>query len=258
MVAEACAELRAGCRERALDGGDVALDFWLAPGRRPGAERLAGRLAARGLPVALEWEEERADWEGAVRAFHRPVEVAGLLVRPPWTPPQPGLLDVVIDPGMAFGTGQHATTRGCLELLAALPPGPLVDVGTGSGVLAIAARRLGHDPVWALDADPLAVDATIRNARANGVGLRVARRTLGRDPLPAAPAVMGNLTSGLLVTLAEALFARPPERAVLSGLRPAEADRVLAAWAELGLGEIDRREEDDWAALLVAREAGAA
>jgi ribosomal protein L11 methyltransferase len=258
VVAEACAELRVGCRERALDGGDVALDFWLAPGRRPGAEALAGQLAARGLPVALDWEEERSDWEGAVRAFHRPVEVAGLLVRPPWTPPRPGLLDVVVDPGMAFGTGQHATTRGCLELLAALPPGPLADVGTGSGVLAIAARRLGHDPVWALDADPLAVDATIRNARANGVSLRVARRTLGRDPLPAAPAVLANLTSGLLGTLAEALAGRPPARAILSGLRPAEADGVLAAWAALGLREVDRREADDWVALLVARDGVAA
>jgi ribosomal protein L11 methyltransferase len=131
-------------------------------------------------------------------------------------------------------------------------------VGTGSGVLAIAARRLGHDPVWALDADPLAVDATIRNARANGVSLRVARRTLGRDPLAAAPAVLANLTSGLLGTLAEALAGRPPARAILSGLRPAEADGVLAAWAALGLREVDRREADDWVALLVARDGVAA
>ncbi len=116
-------------------------------------------------------------------AFHRPVEVAGrLLVRPPWEPPRAGLLDVEIDPGMAFGTAQHGTTRACLELLAGLP-GPragLLDAGCGSGVLSIAARRLGFDPVWSVDFDPLAVDATIANARRNGVGLRVARRTIGR------------------------------------------------------------------------------
>src|SRR5690606_664719 len=106
-----------------------------------------------------------------MRAFHTPVEVAGRLrVRPPWEPPREGLLDVVIDPGMAFGTAQHATTRACLELLCGLPAGgPLVDAGCGSGVLSVAARRLGFGPVWAIDSDPLSVEATVGNARRNGV-----------------------------------------------------------------------------------------
>ena len=97
---------------------------------------------------------------------------------------------------MAFGTGQHATTRACLELLAGLaadaPGASALDAGCGSGVLAIAARRLGLDPVWALDADPLAVEATLANARRNGVGLRVARRAIGADRLPAADLVAGE------------------------------------------------------------------
>ena len=119
---------------------------------------------------------------------------------------------------MAFGTGQHATTRACLELLASLPAGgSLLDAGCGSGVLAIAARRLGFDPVWALDADPLAVEATLGNARRNGVGLRVARRTIGEGALPAADVVLANLTGGLLAELAPALPEPGPRALVASG-----------------------------------------
>jgi ribosomal protein L11 methyltransferase len=154
---------------------------------------------------------------------------------------------------MAFGTGQHATTRACLELLAGLPAGPVLDVGCGSGVLAIAARRLGHEPVWALDVDPYAVEATRRNARANGVEIRVSEAALGRDPLPAVDAVLANLTAVLLRELAVALAPAPPERAVLSGLRPEEVPDVLAAFERLGLAEAERREADGWATLLVAR-----
>ena len=218
------------------------------------ADALRGALTAHGIAAEVEWAEEGDAWRTAMAAFHRPVEVAGrILVRPPWEPPRDGLLDVVIDPGMAFGTGQHATTRGCIALLAGLRPGPLVDVGCGSGVLAIAARRLGHDPVWALDADPLAVDATIANARANGVGLAVGLRVLGRDPIPPAPTVVANLTATLLGTLARVLAGDPPRAAVLSGLRVEEASDVVAAFAPLGLGERGRVEEDGWASLLVAR-----
>ncbi len=244
--------LGAGCRETEVAGGQVELDFWLPAAGAAVAAELRGRLP--GIPVEVSAAPETQDWQAALRAFHRPVEIGGRLwVRPPWAPPRAGLADVVVDPGMAFGTGQHATTRGCLELLCGLPPGPLVDVGCGSGVLAVAARRLGHDPVWAIDTDPLSVEATIRNARANGVGLRVARRTLGRDPLPAAPTVVANLTATLLVGLAEALAPAPPRRAVLSGLRPDEAPAVLDAFAPLGLAEAGRREADGWSALLVAR-----
>ncbi|MEW6582866.1 MAG: 50S ribosomal protein L11 methyltransferase [Actinomycetota bacterium] len=247
--------LGAGCRETVLPDGRVTLDAWVPRAR---AARVAGdaaaALGAASVAASVAVEDEDDSWRHAMLAFHKPVEIAGrLLVRPPWEPPRPGLADVVVDPGMAFGTGQHATTRGCLALLAALPPGPLVDVGCGSGILAIAARRLGHDPVWALDADPLAVEATIANARANGVGLVVARRDLARDRLPAAETVLANLTATLLRTLAGALAAAPPRAAVLSGLRVEEAPDVLAAFAPLGLRERDRVEEEGWAAIRVGR-----
>jgi ribosomal protein L11 methyltransferase len=252
VLAEACAAIGVGCREWPSDGTSVALDFWLPPSAVDGAERLCAELRRRGVAVELSAARDDGEWWDAFRAFHRPVEIGGRLrVRPPWHAPRPDLLDVVVDPGMAFGTGQHETTRACLELLVSLPLGPLVDVGCGSGVLAIAARRLGHDPVWALDADPLAVEATHRNARANGVALRVARRVAGRDPLPPAPTVLANLTATGLGGLARALRHAPPARAVLAGLRPQEADGALAAWAELGLRESARREADGWTTLLV-------
>jgi ribosomal protein L11 methyltransferase len=137
--------------------------------------------------------------------------------------------------------------------LAGLPLGPALDVGCGSGVLAIAARRLGHEPVWALDVDPMAVEATTRNARANGVEIRVSQAAVAREPLPPARAVLANLTASPLRELALALAPAPPERAVLSGLRPDEAPDVLDAYVRLGLAEVERREAEGWTTLLVAR-----
>ena len=140
-----------------------------------------------------------------------------MLVRPPWEAPRPPLLDVEIDPGMAFGTAQHATTRACLTLLAGLPAGgPLLDAGCGSGVLSVAARRLGWDPVTAVDHDPLSVAATVANARRNGVALTVGRRTIGADRLPACPAVTANLTGTVLRMLAAALPAPAPRHLIAS------------------------------------------
>jgi ribosomal protein L11 methyltransferase len=254
VLADACALLGTGCAERPERDGRVALDFWLEPRAAPDPGALRARLGALGHAVEVAAERERSDWQASMRAFHRPIEVAGrLLVRPPWEPPRPGLLDVEIDPAMAFGTGQHATTHGCLELLAGLEPGPLLDAGTGSGVLAIAARRLGFDPVWAIDDDPLAVAATIDNARRNGVGLRVGRRRIGADRLPPAPTVVANLTATVLAILAQALAPPFPRALIASGLRPHEAAAAAARFAPLGLEPADRRERDDWCALLLVR-----
>ena len=178
-------------------------------------------------------------------------------MRPPWAPARPPLLDVEIDPGMAFGTGQHATTRACLTLLADVAGGragaSLLDAGCGSGVLAIAARRLGFDPVWAVDADPLCVEATLANARRNGVGLRVGRRAIGADRLPAAAVVAANLTGGLLRELAAALPEPAPGALVASGIRPEEAPGVEAAVAARGLRIARRLDHDGWTTLLLVR-----
>lgn len=250
ILVQATAIAESGCEERVGAAGEPELVFWLPAARADAAAAALGRVAGvAGVACAPAGER----WRDALREFHRPIRVADrLMVRPPWTEPEPGLGDVVIDPGMAFGTGQHATTKGCLELLCGVEPGSLADIGCGSGVLAIAARRLGFDPVAAVDFDPLCVDATLANARVNGVALTVARRDITSDPLPDADVVAANLTSGLLATLAVRLAGRPPRAAVLSGLRPAEAGAVAAAWEPLGLRVRDRRDADDWSALLVA------
>jgi ribosomal protein L11 methyltransferase len=213
---------------------------------RPGEEVLAG------APVTVSAEQVVDDWAERWRSFHRPVLVGGRLwVRPPWEPPHAsaGVLDVVIDPGRAFGTGAHPTTRGCLELLLGLPPrGALADLGCGSGALAIAAARLGFAPVVALDADPAAVEATRRNARRNGVRLaRVERRDLRAGRPPAAAILVANLSRPLLLELADALRSAGPRALVLSGVLEREAGDVAAAlWP---LEERRRVLLDGWAAL---------
>jgi ribosomal protein L11 methyltransferase len=121
-----------------------------------------------GACVATEVEP---GWEERWRAFHHGVRIGPLWVGPPWEEPADDAAAVVIDPGRAFGTGAHPTTRLCLELLGRVPRGSLVDAGCGSGVIAIAAAKLGFSPVAALDDDPAAVEATLRNAAANGVVL---------------------------------------------------------------------------------------
>ena len=142
----------------------------------PGELPLLGavRAAAGGALVEVSSTEVADDWAGSMEEFHRPLRLGGRLgVRPPWEPELGTDLDLVIDPGQAFGTGAHATTRLCLELLVELTPaGACVDLGCGSGVLAIAAARLGWGPVVALDYDPLSVSATAENARS--------QRRLGR------------------------------------------------------------------------------
>ena len=124
------------------------------------------------------------DWADRWRRFHKPVRVGGLWVGPPWEKPDPNAVAVVIDPGRAFGTGGHATTRLCLELLEREERGSVLDVGCGSGVLSIAAARLGFAPVLAIDVDPQAVEATQRNAADNGVSVDVRRADLRDDELP--------------------------------------------------------------------------
>jgi ribosomal protein L11 methyltransferase len=175
-------------------------------------------------------------------------------VRPPWEPAAPGAHDIVIDPGQAFGTGAHPTTRLCLELLADLPPaGALADWGCGSGILAVAAAKLGWSPVSACDWEAESVAATRAAADANGVALAaVARCDLRREPGPWAPTVVANLVRPLLLEVAAGLE-RVPERLLASGLELGEADEVAAAFAARGLRAAERRDGDGWSALLLVR-----
>jgi ribosomal protein L11 methyltransferase len=249
VLAELLDLFPAGVEE--VDAGDrVEYAVYGAPGELPSLPDL--QAAAGGALIDVSTSEVADDWADRWREFHRPVTVAGRIhVRPPWSPPQPDLVDVVVDPGRAFGTGAHATTRLCLELLGGLPPeGGLVDLGCGSGVLAIAAAKLGFAPVIALDNDPLAVAATQENAARNEVAVHVERLDLRADPLPAAPTLVANLLRPLLLALAPRLPEPAPGALIASGLLPGEMDEVAGAFAARGLRERERRCEGDWAAFL--------
>jgi ribosomal protein L11 methyltransferase len=246
VVGELLAMAPAGWEERDA-GADVELVLYGAPGELPALPDV--RAAVGGALVHVATAEIADDWSESWRDAHPPVDVGSLRVRAPWHPP--GELDVVIDPGQAFGTGQHETTRLCLEILLELDArGPLADWGCGSGVLAVAAARFGFEPVTACDVEVASVEATRAAAAANGVAVAVSRCDLRRAPGPWAPTVTANLVRPLLLEVA-ARLERPPERVIASGLLHEEVAEVSAAFAARGLREAARRDGGQWSALLL-------
>jgi ribosomal protein L11 methyltransferase len=210
--------------------------------------------AIGGGRVEVSAAEIPDDWADRWRDFHKPLLVADRLwLRPSWEPPREGTIDVVVDPGQAFGTGAHPTTRLCLEFMCELGVGEeLVDLGTGSGVLAIAAAKLGWDPIRGYDHEPAAIEAAEVNAAANNVQLHLERMNL-REQLPdLAPTVVANMTAPILKAVASQITA-VPQTLICSGLLPGEQDEVASAYVEAGLTEADRRRDGDWAALLLRR-----
>jgi ribosomal protein L11 methyltransferase len=175
-------------------------------------------------------------WEDGWRPFHHGIGVGRLWVGPPWEEPPGDALAVVIDPGRAFGTGAHATTRLCLELLQEVEPTSLLDVGCGSGVLSVAAVKLGFAPVHAVDLDEVALETTCANAAANGVAVEV-----GTELTPAKLAVM-NIALDVVERMLPEL---PVERAITSGYL--ERDELRAD----GWYRVERRVRDGWAADLL-------
>ena len=203
--------------------------------------------ALRGAFADVSSERVEPGWEDRWRAFHRPVEIGKLWVGPPWEEPAEGLVPVVIDPGAAFGTGVHPTTRLCLELLQELEPESLLDVGCGSGVLAIAAERLGFSPVVALDNDPEAISATRANAAANGAAPDVRLADALADTLPAADVVVCNISLQALEELAPRLRCKT---LVASGFLAADDLRLA------GYRVVSRTEQAEWAAVVARPERG--
>ncbi len=200
----------------------------------PAGEARIRDVFARASSVPVE-----PGWQHRWRAFHRPVRVGGLWIGPPWETPSSGEPAIVVDPGQAFGTGAHPTTRACIELLAAHERGSVLDAGCGSGVVAIAAARLGFSPVVAVDADPVAVAAWRSNVAFNGVRVQVLLADVLRDALPAADLLVANID----LQVVEALLARcPADRAITSGYLDHEAPRVQ------GWDQLARLELDGWAA----------
>ena len=251
VLAELAELAPAGLEERDIDADTVEYAIYGAPGELPPLPDL--RAAAGGALVDVSTTELADDWDERWRTWHPAVvvETGGrtLRVRPPWEEAGPGTIDVAIEPAQAFGTGAHETTRLSLTLLMGLEPrGPLADWGCGSGVLAIAAAKLGFGPVLACDVEAASVAATRDGARDNGVEVEVSRCDLRRAPGPWAPTVTANLVRPLLLEVA-ALMERPPQRLVVSGLLRPEADEVSGAFAARGMEETERREGVEWSAL---------
>lgn len=257
VLAELLSLAPGGVEEVDLEGGAVVeYAVYGAPGELPDLPDV--EAAVGGALVEVVTTEVADDWADRWRRFHRPIEIGGrLYVRPPWEPARDDLMDVVIDPGQAFGTGAHHTTRLCLELLAEETDraGGVMDLGCGSGVLAIAAATLGWSPVAGVDHELESVRATAENAQANGVHVSVERFDLIRGgPAPTAPLVLANLLRPLLLCVARAGFAgEAPRTLIASGLLTHEADEIGAAFARHGLVESDRRSSAEWAALVLRR-----
>jgi ribosomal protein L11 methyltransferase len=238
--------LGAGAEERDL-GGSVEYAVYLPEGELPPPEAVRA-LGGEGVLGTIT-EPVQEDWERRYLEHLRPVRAGALTIRPPWL--EGSLEDIVIDPDTTFGAGTHESTRLSLELLQRLEPaGALCDWGAGSGVLAIAAARLGWRPVTALELDPDAATVIAANARANGadVEVRAPFDLLAEQP-PWAPTVLANLTPVLHREVATRIE-RPPERLIAAGFLARYADDVAPLYAPLG--EADRAVEGEWAAVSLA------
>lgn len=264
----------------AVEDHDGSLTIFFSDGRRRDAAReaIASRWP-RSVTTAREVDDE--DWARRSQLHLEPVTVGRITVvpdprslspdprslRPNPQSPIPNPLVIVIEPSMGFGTGHHATTRLCLAALQAvdLAGAFVIDVGTGSGILAIAARRLGARRALGIDSDPDAVQAARANLVVNpgfdGIAFEEADLTspLVAPPTPALGAGLGqadvvtaNLTGALLIRAARLLAAAvlPGGSLIVSGLLAAERDRVAAAFAPLGLHVVWESEEEGWVGLV--------
>jgi ribosomal protein L11 methyltransferase len=221
----------------------------------PAAMRMVATLLSLPAPPAFTSAPVTdQDWVRVWMDRWQPMRFgANLWVVPSWfTPPEPDAANIILDPGMAFGTGTHATTAMCLEWLAAHPPRNLdvIDYGCGSGILAIAALKLGAAHARATDTDPQALAVSHENAERNQVAGRLALCLPDAVPVEAsADVVLANILAAPLVQLAPRLTAlvRPGGRLVLSGLLANQADEVEAAYAAYFV--LERRLHDGWAML---------
>ena len=280
VLAELLELAPAGVEEVGIGEEIVEYAVYGTPGELPALPDVSA-LVGDAL-VEISTSDVADDWQERWKDFHRPVLIAAPLreggqpvlpalhVRPPWEAPRAEVdgpvREIVIDPGQAFGTGAHASTRMCLELLLELAAhtardehaGPLLDVGTGSGVLAIAAAGLGFAPVLAVDNERESVQAAGENAAANGVEIEVRRFDLRTRELPwmgdserpsGAPVVIANLLRPLLLELSQTMPCAPAHL-IAGGLLIEEVDEIADAFGDrLGLREHERRRRGEWAAV---------
>ncbi len=209
-------------------------------------------ITGAGMELTLRYVEE-ADWANAWKAFYKPFRVGRrLVVTPPWEHPDlaPDDIPLVIDPGMAFGTGSHPTTQLCLTALEdyVTPRASVADIGTGSGILAIAAAKLGASPVAANDNDPLAVKIARENAAANGVQVEVTEAL----PTGQYDVVVANILADVIIGMATELHGllAPDGVLIASGIIDTREADVRQALEGIGLTSLETRRQTEWVALV--------
>jgi ribosomal protein L11 methyltransferase len=220
-------------------GDEARLTSWLA---QAGVQPLGEPMTAI---VPAGWDER---W----KEFHQAVVIGGLWIGPPWQREEmpAGLKPVIIEPAQGFGTGAHPTTRLVLSLLQEQPRSGVLDLGCGSGVLAVAAALLGFGPITAIDNDPVAIEATRDNLVRNDVDGLVRAHVLDalQQDIPRADLVLANVLLEPLVRIAPKLTA---PRLILSGLLASQADECADAYQGAGYVVRERRDRDGWAALVL-------
>jgi ribosomal protein L11 methyltransferase len=221
----------------------------------PAVEEIA-RAAGR-WPHRIDERTVPDDWRKRRLSDYEPDVIGGrLIVRPDWAPAagEPGTIEIVLGESAAFGVGTHPTTRTCLELLLELEPGgAFADLGCGSGVLAIAAAKLGWSPVIAVDVQPESVEAADANAAANGVALSAFARDLLAEPAPRADGLAANVPPSVHAGLAAALPVRVPGVALVSGFSRGEAPEVLRAYDRRGLRARKDVDAHGWVVAVLER-----
>lgn len=255
--------LAPGGVEEVAGDGYVEYAIYGAEGELPDLGEEEAVIA--GGRVEVEATEVADDWADRWRSFHKPLLIGdpehgpAVWIRPPWEPGREDLAEVVVDPGQAFGTGAHPTTRLCVEALIGIasdggPFGALTDLGCGSGVLAIAAGKLGWRPLEGCDNEAAAVAAARENARVNGVKAGFERIDLKAGLPRLAPTTVANLTAPLLEAVAAGLTEdNLPSTLICSGLLTSEYERVREAFGRHGYVETARGVIGDWGSLVFAR-----
>ncbi len=232
-------------------GEAVLLTIAATPGTPD--EKELRRLAGPRL-IDLTAAEASDNWRERRLARYEPLVVAErFLLRPDWAPPSDdrSLIEIVLEQGPAFGTGLHPTTQACLATMAEVElHGSFADIGCGSGVLSIAAAKLGWSPVVAIDVDPNSIRIARGNADRNGVAIDVRRVDVASEPPPGAETVVANVPPAVQLALAERLDATP-SLLIASGFKPDEIAAVASAWEPRGLSVADEVRANEWSVLVM-------